>query len=322
MKKLILTLMVLMLAACGSKEIEPVAVVDGPEAFVPVTVSKTQRILVLPFACNILPAEDAATTRLLQNQLGAQLVYMLQSAGVPSEQYPVDMDSFSSSQPASYALLLPTAYAPDGGGMPLPDNVKAADTAATSFEEVTDWNVQVVPPRDTRQFGEAMPSEAIEDAEAIPQPQEIAAQNAYLGERETMLNEAKKRGYDYVLTGTIALVRTEASPTIYISGSERATLRSELNCSFQLVSTEDGTVGRAGSARGRDAKMVVVKENKLNSYHLYSAFDKVMQQAIFNASRSIGEELVGKSLGDVLFRDEISNESSYYQDSPGKRLRQ
>lgn len=319
MKKLVVILMALMLAACSSKEApqpEPVA----PEETGPVVLDHTRRILVLPFSCNILPQENASTTAMLQNQLSAQIVYMMQSAGIPSEQYVLDMNEGASAQPASYASLLPTSYGPGGGGLPLPGKMSAADEAATSFEEVTDWDTVVVPPRDTRQFGTPMMGYmAVGDTEYVPVPADVQPQQ--FEQRDKILKAAKEHGYDYVLAGTIALVRTDVSPTVEIAGTERATLRSEINCAFQLLDVNSGNIGKHGASRGRDAKMVVVKDSKLNSYHLYSALDKVMQQATFYTAKRVAEQLTEKRLDDSLFRDEREDEANYYQDSPGKRLR-
>lgn len=315
MKKLVAFFLLMALAACGGKEVEQ----PGGGVLEPVRVSEKHRILVLPFTCNILPQENEATTMMLQNQLAAQIVYTLQFAGAPAEQYVLDMSNWAGSQPASYASLLPTAYGPGGGGLPLPGKMNASNMAATSFEEVTDWNSQVVPPRDSRQFGSPMGFMAVGDTDYTPV--EPDAEPKIYEQRQKILEEAKIRGYDYVLSGTIALVRTEVSPTVEIAGSERATLRSELNCAFQLLSVKNGRVGKAGAARGRDAKMVVVKEGSLNSYHLYSALDKVMHQSIFYTAKRVAENLADKKLDDALFRDEVEDDASYYQDSPGKRLR-
>lgn len=316
MKKFIVIIMGLALVACGGKEgLQP----EASESAGRIAVDKRHRILVLPFACNILPRENEATTVMLQNRLSAQIVYMLQSAGVPSEHYALDMNDWSGPQPASYASLLPSAYGPGGGGMPLPGKMSAADAAATSFEEVIDWDAVVVPPRDTRQFGAPMAYTAVGDTEYAPVPAET--QPKQFEQRQIILEEAKIRGYDYVLSGDIALVRTEVSPTVRIAGTERATLRAELNCAFQLLDVNDGKVGRAGAARGRDAKMVVVKESSLNSYHFYSALDKVMHEATFYTAKRVAEQLADKKLDDSLFKDELEDEATYYQDSPGKRLR-
>lgn len=306
--------MLLFLAACSKDAVQPDEADLGP-----VTVDRTHRILVLPFTCTILPQENEATTTMLQNQLAAQIVYMLQSAGAPAEQYVQVIREGVNSQPASYASLLPTSYGPGGGGLPLPGKMSQSSIAATSFEEVTDWNSVVVPPRDSRQFGTPMPYTAVGDTDYKPVPASVEPK--LFEQRQKILEEARIRGYDYVLSGTIALVRTEVSPTVEIAGSERATLRSELNCAYQLLSTKDGRVGKAGAARGRDAKMVVVKEGSLNSYHLYSALDKVMAQAMFYTAKRVAEHLADKKLDDSLFKDELEDESTYYQDSPGKRLR-
>lgn len=316
MKKLVVILIGLTLAACGGKEVTQLADSGGDAA--DVSVSKVNRVLVLPFVCNILPQENEATTMMLQNQLSAQIVYMLQSAGVPSEQYLLNMDGGYSAQPASYASLLPTAYGPGGGGLPLPGKMSASDAAATSFEEVTDWDAVVVPPRDTRQFG-SMAYTAVGDVEYTPVP--VETRPKAFERREQILAEAKAHGYDYVLAGTIALVRTEVSPSVEIAGTERATIRAEINAAFQLLDVNDGKVGKSGSSSGRDAKMVVVKDGRLNSYHLYSALDKVMQEAVFYTAKRTAERLSDKKLDDSMLRDELEDEASYYQDTPGKRLR-
>lgn len=314
MKKFVALFMLLALAACGGKEVEQ----PTGGILEPVRVSEKHRILVLPFVCNILAQGNEATAVMLQNQLSAQVVYMLQTAGVPAEQYQLDMNEWSSSQPASYATLLPRAFAPGGGGLPLA-NMGSANMAATSFEEVTDWSAQVVPPRNVQQFGQPIPSAAVGDTDYSAAGAE--KETKIYADRQKVLEEAKLRGYDYVLSGTIALVRTDVSPSIKIAGSERATIRSELNCSFQLLAVKDGGVGKAGSARGRDAKMIVVKDGALNSYHVYGALDKVMHQAIFQAAKHVAETLTDMSLTDLILKDEVQEEYEYYHDTPGKQLR-
>lgn len=317
MKRLSIILMALMLAACGGKE---AAQQPGHLAPNSVKVDKTNHILVLPFTCNILPAENAATAAMLQNQLSARIVYMLQSAGIASEQYILDVSNQYPGQSASYASLLPASYGPGGGALPAPGKMDEAQMAATSFIEVSDWDTQLVPVRDVREFGTAAAPTPVGDTDYEPL-KAADAQPSFYGQRERIMEEAKARGYDYVLAGTIALVRTEVSPTIKIAGTERASIRSELNVAFQLLNVNNGSIGKSGAARGRDAKMIVVKESGLNSYHLYSALDKVMHQANFYTAKRIAEYLAERSLDDILSRDEINDEASYYQDSPGKRLR-
>lgn len=321
MKKLSVILLGLLLAACSGKDVDPTMLSGEQGSAGTVTVSKAHRILVLPFDCNIMPEGSEGTAILLQNQLSAQVVYMLQSASVPADQYILDTGGTRS---LSYSTFMPDAYAPEGGVLPTPVNAGASGAAATSFEEVTDWDAVVVPPRDTRQFGTPIEYVEIGDTDyAAPAGADASAENktGYLSRRDRIISEARENGYDYVVGGTIALVRTDVSPSIHVAGAERATIRTELNCSFQVIDAQDGKVVRAGAAKGRDAKMIMVKDDRLNTYHLQSALDKVMDQAIFYAAKKIAEEASGRNLDSVITKNLLEDEDAYYKDTPGKRLR-
>ncbi len=300
-KACLLLALPLLLAACSSGE--PV-------------VEETNRILVTPFDCTILPQENADTAVMLQNMISSQIVYLLQSAGVPAEQYVMDADTRAAS---AYASLMPASRSVGKGLLSGGGNIGIAlppdQAASTFFEEVTDWNTQVVPPRDMQQYG-GQKQIAEDKAEAVSTTPMLP-----LDIRAKAMEEAKKRGFDYIIAGTISMVRTEVSPTVRVKDAERATVRAELNCAYQLIYVKKGNVTKAGAAQGRDAKTVRVQNGSLDDYHVVNALDKVLHQAVYNVSVKAGETLTDKKLAVVNTEAEVDEERSYYQDSPGKRLR-
>lgn len=324
MKKLLILIMALVLAGCADKEPE-VTQMPMLEDTGPVVVERTNRLLVVPFDCTVLTANNASTMLTLQNLVSSQLVYMLQLAGVPAEQYTDGLDK-RIAEANSYAALMPGGFSIGQGLLP-GQNQPAAQSAqssgpAISFEEVEDWNAQVVPPRNVRQYGEPIQAVAIDDTNmSVVSDDYVEAEPQFGAERRKLLAEAKAQGYDYIVTGTIALVRTDVSPTVHIAGADRATVRCEINTAFQLISTETGKVRQNGAARGRDARLIKVTGEKLNSYHVYGALDKITHESVRNVAQSMAEKLSDKGLATLLANEEMEDEASFYQDTPGKRLK-
>lgn len=323
MKKL-LALMLVLLAGCGGKD-KAVSVIP-PDESKPVIVERSNRLLIAPFDCTIL-ASDPNTMLMLQNQVSSQLVFMLQLAEVPAEQH-IDGMAERVADARAYASLMPGGYSIGQGLLPgrkpVEQPAQAVPSAqalgpATSFEEIEDWDAQVVPPRNIREFGNPAVGVAIDDTDLSLQP--VAEEPKLRASRQKLLEEARTQGYDYVVVGTISHIRTDISPTIFIGGAERATVRCEINIAAQLISTETGKVRQLGAARGRDGKMIVVREGELNGYHVYGALDKIVHESVKVATKRIAEQLANRSLDEYLTNEELANEADYYQDSPGKRLK-
>lgn len=326
MKKLLILILAMLLAGCADKEPE-VTQLPMPDDSGPVVVERTNRLLVVPFDCTILMANNASTMLTLQNLVSSQLVYMLQLAGVPAQQYTGALDK-RIAEANSYAALMPGGFSIGQGLLPGQNqsaessNAQASGGPATSFEEVEDWNAQVVSPRNVRQYGDPIQAVAIGDTDmSVVAEAPAEAEPQFGAAHQRLLADAKAQGYDYIVTGTIALVRTDVSPTVHIAGADRATVRCEINTTFQLISTETGKVRQNGAARGRDARLIKVTGEKLNSYHVYGALDKIVHESVRNATKGMAEKLSDKDLSALLANEEMEDEASFYQDTPGKRLK-
>jgi hypothetical protein len=208
-------------------------------------------------------------------------------------------------QARDYAALLPASRSP---GRELLAGALGASppriSGGASLEPGADAPADA-PAADSRQYGGA--------AVDAPLPKDI---------RQRALDEARERGFDYVVAGSIAMVRTEVSPTVTMAGAERATVRAELNSAFQLIYVKKGNVTKAGAADGRDALSVTMRSGRhLDDYQLVSALDKALRRAVNAAALRTAGVLAGRDLGVVSSELELEEERVYYQDSPGKRLR-
>jgi hypothetical protein len=239
--------------------------------------------------------------------LSGELVYLLQSAGTPASQYMPDTAT-RLALAEGYAALLPASGSPGrallSGFAPQP--AVAVQSGPVFFEEITADNSILVPPENRRQYGVEQPS---------------PSSGLSLDLRDRAMELAAQRNFDYLVVGTVSMVRTEVSPPTKIGNVERASVRAEIHCAFQLLQVDNGNVVKAGAVSGFDAKTVAVGNNlNLNDYHLVSALDKVLQKAVHTAALKAAETLTGKRLDQLNTDLEVDEERTYYQDSPGKRL--
>ena len=270
---------------------------------------KKRGILVAPFDCAVLPQEQSATTRLLQNMISAALVYHLQSAGVQAEQY-LPEGAPRTPVAGDYAALLPPSR--PAGGLGRLAAVPIQEDGSVIIEDFPERSVPVVAPPDpgdTRQYGRD--AWMMEERSFQPAP----------ASREELLAMAEEKGFGHVLTGTIALVRTELSPGVYMGGKNRATAQAELGCAFQLLKSGEGVADKLWAASGRDIKSVILPDGGLDDYQAAQVLDKVMRQAVRLFSMQAAEFLTGKPMGQIANDMDAEEERAYYQDSPGKRLR-
>ncbi|MCL1888912.1 MAG: hypothetical protein FWF99_00205 [Desulfovibrionaceae bacterium] len=305
---LILFLCLLLTGCSFFGKSDPEGAVDALGASGRKAEEKKRGILVAPFDCAVLPPEQSATTRLLQNMVSAALVYHLQSAGVQAEQY---LPEGAPRVPVAgdYAALLPPSR--PAGNLGSLAAVPIQEDGSVIIEDLPERSVPIVAPRDpgdTRQYGRDAWME-----EKFFQP--VAAT------REELLDIAKEKGFGHVLTGTIALVRTELSPGVYIGGKNRGTAQAELGCAFQLLRSGDGVADKLWAASGRDIKSVILPGGGLDDYQAAQVLDKVMRQAVRLFSMQAAEFLTGKPMGQMANDMDAEEERIYYQDSPGKRLR-
>ncbi|MDR2050710.1 MAG: hypothetical protein LBQ63_02940 [Deltaproteobacteria bacterium] len=139
--------------------------------------------------------------------------------------------------------------------------------------------------------------------------------------RLNALEAARKRDFDYLVAGSIALERVELAPAVKVLGVDRSTAGAEVDCTFQLISVEDGSVTRSGAVSGRDSRSVSLRDERRNDEYLAGVMDKVLQESVNLAALRVAEALTGRRLGAVSSDFEVEEERAYYQDSPGKRLK-
>lgn len=143
---------------------------------------------------------------------------------------------------------------------------------------------------------------------------------------EALKRAAGSGGFDYVVDGSIAEARVHISPAVTIGGAARGAVRAELSCAFQLIHVKSGNITKAGAAKGREDLALTLESWPPQSAADEARLAQTQHAALLTSARKaalkVGAALSGKSLEEQAAVDneqEIEEERSYYQDSPGKR---
>ena len=244
-------------------------------------------VLVLPFSCHIQSAAyQTDTSSAIQYTHAGWMVFALKSAGRHAEYY---YNVFGKGASSS-ALSESAPIAPD-----LQESPDMGESAAMSDS---------------------------------PVPSSVMAQTALETRAEvdqSMLRVALESDYDYVMTGNIVFMHTEVTPAGRADGAPASTVRCELSITYSLLEAGSGKVIASGVATGRAEKRISLgsgyEEKPLISNSIRLVMNRAMQAS---ARQSVSRLLNREQSGQVDSDDGHSSDADnvYYQDSPGKRLRQ
>lgn len=114
----------------------------------------------------------------------------------------------------------------------------------------------------------------------------------------------------YTLEGRVTLVRENLSAPARIGGAIRIKVESVMHCTYRVKDASGNTLISA-IASGSSAKLA-------SAQNVDAIIADLMVKAMTNAAESIASRLSGV---ETVSSPTPHSEKSYYQDSPGKRLR-
>ncbi|MDR2893222.1 MAG: hypothetical protein LBV80_09100 [Deltaproteobacteria bacterium] len=140
-------------------------------------------------------------------------------------------------------------------------------------------------------------------------------------EASGILETARQLGYDYVLVGTISYIHAELRPSVRQGERELSSVRAEFNCSYQLLSSDNGQALALGATSGKAGQQIRLARGEAGQAQIYNAAGKMINQALYSAAQNMVRELMvpGAAHHDNL--GDWESDANYYRDSPGKRLK-